>query len=101
MSAADLWNLYRHDSDKWMFERENDDVDLDEIFYRLDVDRVVFDYIDDKYSTRFFNLDQVPRITAQLVRACAAGDFQVSRGEMYLHEFARRQVHYFLHDRKI
>ena len=41
-------NLYRHDSDEWMFERENDDVDLHKIFYRLDADRVVFDNIDDE-----------------------------------------------------
>ncbi len=79
--AAALWNLYRHDIDKWLFERPNDDIDLNEIFRRLTMDRVVFDYLDDEYSTRFFKLDKVPAMIADSIQAACAGDFLVRRME--------------------
>ncbi len=53
------------------------------------MDRGVFDYLDDKYSTRFFKLDKVPALTADSIRAACAGDFLVHRGEKYLQEVTR------------
>ena len=50
---------------------------------------VVFDYLDDEYSTRFFKLDKVPVLTADSIRAACAGDFLVRLGEKYLQEVTR------------
>ena len=84
-----LWNLYRHDDDKWLFERPHDDIDLDEIFRLLTMDRVVFEYLDDNYSTHFFKLDKVHFMTAESIRAADAVDFLVRRGVKYIQEVSR------------
>ena len=49
------------------------------------MDRVVFEYLDDYYSTRFFKLDKVHLLITESIRAAAAGDFLAGKIELFQH----------------
>ena len=83
--AAVVWNLYRWDATKYPFKREWDERDLNEMKEKMCQDRVIFDYLDKKWSVKDFDLSRIPNFDMQYIRARCAGPYQLRLSEDYIH----------------